>query len=140
MAETTQRMQPETFRARKLQASMTVNDLQKSVAWYRDVVRFIVAHEYERDGKVLAVGLKAGNVDILLTQDDGARGTDRVKGQGISLQFTTAQDIDEVASGIKERGGVLVTEPTDMPWGARMFRVRDPDGFALVISSERPDE
>jgi uncharacterized glyoxalase superfamily protein PhnB len=139
MAETTPRMQPETFRARTLQASMTVNDLQKSVAWYRDVVRFTVEHEYERDGKVLAVALKAGFVEILLTQDDGARGTDRVKGQGISLQFTTAQDIDEIAAGIKERGGVLVTEPADMPWGARMFRVRDPDGFALVFSSERPD-
>ena len=33
--------------------------------------------------------------------------------------------------------GTLVSEPTDMPWGARVFRVQDPDGYRLAISSER---
>jgi uncharacterized glyoxalase superfamily protein PhnB len=28
------------------------------------------------------------------------------------------------------------SEPVDTPWGVRMFRVRDPDGFRLTISSE----
>ena len=27
-----------------------------------------------------------------------------------------------------------VSEPEDMPWGARVFRVRDPDGFQWVIA------
>jgi hypothetical protein len=31
---------------------------------------------------------------------------------------------------------VLESEPADA-WGARVFRLRDPDGFKLVISSER---
>jgi hypothetical protein len=30
-------------------------------------------------------------VRILLNQDDGAKGFDRVKGEGFSLMFTTAQ-------------------------------------------------
>jgi uncharacterized glyoxalase superfamily protein PhnB len=34
-------------------------------------------------------------------------------------------------------GGTLASEPTDMPWGQRVFRVKDPDGFVLVIASER---
>jgi uncharacterized glyoxalase superfamily protein PhnB len=32
---------------------------------------------------------------------------------------------------------VLETEPADMPWGARVFRLVDPDGYKLSISSER---
>jgi uncharacterized glyoxalase superfamily protein PhnB len=28
----------------------------------------------------------------------------------------------------------LQSEPADMPWGARIFRLVDPDGFKLVIS------
>jgi uncharacterized glyoxalase superfamily protein PhnB len=133
----TERAHPESFRARALTASLTVKDLQKSLAWYRDVVGFTVENEYEREGTLRAVGLRAGAVQILLAQDDGAKGLDRVKGEGFSLQITTAQNVDEIAKRIKELGGTLESEPADMPWGVRAFRVKDPDGFRLAISSER---
>ena len=129
------RAQPESFRGRALSASLTVNDLQKSLAWYRDVVGFTVDQQYEREGKVMGVALKAGDVRILIGQDDGAKGWDRVKGEGFSLMITTVQDIDGLAKGIQERGGTLESGPADMPWGARVFRVQDPDGFKLAISS-----
>jgi lactoylglutathione lyase len=134
---TGRRAQPESFRARSLAASLTVNDLAGSIAWYRDVVGFTVDREHERNGKLVAASLKAGSIQILLGQDDGAKGTDRAKGLGFSLQFTTAQNIDDLANRIKERGGKLESEPMDTPWGARVFRVVDPDGFKLVFSSER---
>lgn len=130
------RAQPESLRGRALSASLTVNDLEKSLTWYRDVVGFTVAQTYERDGRLRAVSLKAGVVQILLTQDDGSKGSDRVKGLGFSLRITTAQSIDAIAARIKARGSVLESEPADA-FGARVFRVRDPDGFLLVISSER---
>ena len=129
------RARPESFRARSMWASLTVNDLRKSLAWYRDVVGFTVDQEYEAEGTLRAVALKAGDVRLLLGQDDGAKGWDRVKGQGMSLQIMTAQDVDEIAKRIVERGGTLESEPADMPWGARVFRVQDPDGFKLAISS-----
>ena len=84
----------------------------------------------------MAVSLKAGVVRLLINKDNGAKGLDRVKGEGFSLQFTTSQDIDELAARIKERGGTLASEPADA-FGARVFRMVDPDGFRLVISSER---
>jgi predicted enzyme related to lactoylglutathione lyase len=133
---TPQRAQPESLRARELTVSLTVKDLPKSVAWYRDVVGFTVDRETEQNGKLRAVALKAGDVRILLNQDDGAKGWDRVKGQGFSVRFVTAQSIDDIANRIKAHGGTLELEPIDRPWG-RLFRLRDPDGFLLVISSER---
>ena len=129
------RKQPESFRGRALSASLTVRDIGKTVAWYRDIVGFIVAQEYRSGESLVAVSLKAGKVEIVVTQDDGAKGLDRKKGDGFSLRITTAQNIDGLAGRIKERGGVLETEPADM-WGSRTFRVVDPDGFKLVISSE----
>ena len=131
------RVQPESFLAREMTASLTVKDLQKSLAWYRDLLGFTVDREIERDGKLRAVALKAGAIRILLNQDDGARGFDRVKGEGFSLQFITTQSVDDIANRIKSGGGALETEPADMPWGVRAFRVRDPDGFKFAISSER---
>ena len=131
-----ERAQPEAFRARNLAASLTVRDLGRSLTWYTEVLGFTVDQQYEREGKLMAVSLKAGDVRILLTQDDGAKGVDRVKGEGFSLQFTTGQDVDGIARRIVEAGGTLESEPAAL-WGARMFRLRDPDGFKLVISAER---
>ena len=134
------RVQPESFRAREMTASLTVKDLEKSLAWYRDSLGFTVDRRMERDGKLRGVAIKAGAVRILLNQDDGAKGMNRTKGEGFSLQIITAQSVDEIANRIKSQGGSLDLEPTDMPWGARAFRVRDPDGFRFAISSERPGE
>ena len=125
----------EAFHAIGLSCSLTVKDIEKSLAWYRDVVGFVVDQPYERDGKLRGVALKAGAVRILLNMDDGGRGWDRVKGEGISLQFVTSGSVDDIAVRVKESGSTIDSEPADMPWGMRMFRLRDPDGFKLVFSS-----
>ncbi|MBV9772632.1 MAG: VOC family protein [Gemmatimonadetes bacterium] len=136
-AGATGRAGPPSFGARALAASLTVKDLAKSLAWYHEVVGFAVDQRYEREGTLRAVSLRAGEVGILLNQDDGSRGWDRVKGEGFSLMITTDQDVDEVARRIRESGSALDSEPADMPWGGRAFRVRDPDGFRLTFSSGR---
>ena len=123
--------------ATDLGASLTASDLATSAAWYRDVLGFAIDRVFERDGVQFAARLTAGPIALLLTQDDGAKGRDRAKGEGISLQITTRQNIDELAARAKAQGVTLDTEPMDA-WGARVFRLRDPDGFKLVVSSERP--
>ena len=133
------RAQPESLRGRALWASLSVNDLRRSLAWYRDIVGFTVDREHEREGTLVAVSLKAGVVRILIAQDDGAKGWDRVKGEGLSLTIITAQEVDAMAARIRERGGTLASDPADTPWGARVFRLKDPDGFTLTISSEFAD-
>jgi uncharacterized glyoxalase superfamily protein PhnB len=128
--------QLEVFAGIALAASLTVKDIHKSLAWYRDVLGFAINQEYAREGTLRAVSLQAGAVQILIGQDDGAKGLDRVKGEGFSLQITTTQNIDALAKRIKERGGILASEPAEA-FGARVFRLQDPDGFKLTISSER---
>lgn len=122
------------LQADSLEASLTVGHLGRSTSWYCDALGFEIDRRHERGGRVVAVSLRAGAVRILLTQDDGAKG-ERVKGEGFSLQITTSQKAEEVAARIKAYGSVLDTEPTRMPWGVTVLRVRDPDGFRLTISS-----
>ena len=129
--------EPELFHGRSLEAALTVSNLDASVAWYHDVVGFAIERRYERDGRLVAVAVRAGEVHILLSRDDGRKGVDRVKGEGISLQITTHQRVDELADGIRQRGGSLAMEPADAPWGQRVFRLQDPDGFKFTISSGR---
>lgn len=132
----TRREDPQTFRARAVTVSLTVKDLDASIKWYRDIAAFMIDDTWERDGKVVGATLKAGGIEVWMSQDDGKKGWDRAKGEGISITFTTTQDLDMLAAGIKSRGGVLASEPTDMPWGARMFHVVDPDGFKLAFMKE----
>ena len=134
-----ERKQPETLRLRTASPALTVNDLQASVAWYRDVLGFTVAEEYQQDGKVMGVRLVAGSVTFLLGQDDFAKGRDRQKGAGFRLFCETNQNIDQLAAAIQARGGKLSQEPKDQPWGARDFAVVDPDGFNISIMSTMPE-
>ena len=125
------------FNATELSASLTVKDVQRSVTWYTEVFGFSIDQKHEREGKLVAVSLMAGAVRLLVGQDDGKKGWDREKGEGFSLQLTTEQNVDDVANRIRAAGTPLDSEPMDMPWGARVFRVKDPDGFKLVVSSPR---
>lgn len=120
--------------AESLAPSMTVKDLAQSTVWYRDVLGFKIEEQHERDGKLRAVSFSAGGIRLLLNQDDGAKGVDRVKGVGMSLYITTRQSVDEIAKRIQSKGFALDVEPADMPWGVRMISLRDPDGFKLVFA------
>ena len=133
----TPRQQPESFRARGLSTGLTVNDLQRSIAWYRDVLRFTVKDRWEDGGKLMGVELVAGSASVMLNQDDFAKGRDRKKGIGLRLWLSTIQEIDALAKQIKGRGGVLDQEPKDMPSGARLFSISDPDGFKFSVVQER---
>ena len=135
-----ERKQPETLRLKAVMPSLTADDLEKSLAWYRDVIGFTVADEMRHEGQLVGVVLQAGDMSFLLAQDDFQKGRDRDKGVGFRLYCTTGQDIDAVAAGIEARGGVLDQQPQDQPWGARDFAVVDLDGFKISISTGMTEE
>lgn len=117
--------------------SFTVDDIERSLVWYRDVMGFAVGKRWEEKGELLGVELGAGRVVFMISQDDWNKGRHRVKGAGFRIFCETDQDVDRLAEGIKARGGSLEHEPRDEEWGARAFSVRDPDGFRITISKDR---
>ena len=127
-------MPDSALNAEAMMVSLTVKDLAASRKWYHEIVGFAVEQEYEHEGVVRTIALRAGKVHLLLNQDDGAKGWSRVKGEGMSMTITT-QDVDAAAARIKAAGGTVGAEPEDKPWGARMFPLTDPDGFKLSIST-----
>jgi len=130
-----ERKKPETLRLRAVMPTLTVNDIAKSISWYRDVLGFTVADEMKHEEQLVGAVIKAGNAEFLLGQDDWAKGKDRSKGVGFRLYCVSVQDIDQIATDIKARGGEIDQEPKDQPWGARDLSVVDPDGFKITIST-----
>ncbi len=126
--------------ATNLGCSITCKDLQASIRFYSDAIGFAVAQTFEHEGTVVAAVVAAGDCRIVLNQDDGKLGWDRIKGQGFYLQINVAGagDVDAAAARIRAAGGTLLNEPADRPWGARMFQFNDPDGFKLGVSYDLP--
>ncbi len=123
--------------ATNLSGSLTCKDLEAAIRFYRDAIGFAVAQSYEHEGKVVAAVVAAGDCRIVLNQDDGKLGWDRIKGQGFYLQINVAAaaDVDAAAVRIKAAGGALMSEPADRDWGVRMFQFKDLDGFKLGVST-----
>jgi lactoylglutathione lyase len=117
--------------------SFTVNDLEKSLGWYRDVLGFAVEETWKDDGKVVGVSLKAGDVSFMIGQDDWKKGRDRKKGEGFRIYCETKKSVDDLAKRIEAKGGRLDRGPTDQPWGVRDISLTDPDGFKITIAAEK---
>ena len=124
----------EPLRGKGVMPSLTVNNLQQSLDFF-DGLGFEVEDKWEVEGKVLGAMLKAGEARLGLSQDDGKKGTDRVKGVGIRIYIEAANDIDQVAARAKASGIALTKEPHDTEWGSRAFEVTEPSGFLLTITS-----
>jgi len=133
-----ERHKPETLRLRAITPALTVQDIQASLEYYRDVLGFIVQETFEDEGKLNGVLLRAGEVSFVLSQDDFAQGRDRKKGVGLRLWCSTAQDLDQLAHYIESRGGELAEPVKKHSWGARAFAVVDPDGYKLSFEQADP--
>ena len=127
------RAQPETLRLRSMSASLTVNDIERSLRFYRDGLGFVITDRWEENGELLGYMLRAGECEIGIGRDDWAKGRDRTKGAAIRLWCETKQDIDSFAARVKSAGYPLTEAPTNTSWGVRAFSVDDPDGFHLSI-------
>lgn len=113
----------------------TASELDKTVAWYRDVFGAEIGQTFEHEGQLVGASIHYGAVEMWFSQDDFAKGTDREKGAGFRIILETDQNVDELAAGIEERGGEILSGPEDQEWGVRMFAVADPDGFKITVST-----
>jgi catechol 2,3-dioxygenase-like lactoylglutathione lyase family enzyme len=128
------RAEPESLRLRNPSPALTVDDLDRSLAFYVDALGFTVEERWEEEGKLQGVMLLAGTCRVGLSQDDWKKGRDRQKGLGFRLFAETAQDLDALAARLREHG-VEPDGPKVEPWGNRALTVEDPDGFKLTVSN-----
>ena len=123
-----------TLQATGVMPSLTVNNLQQSLDFFSGL-GFEIEDRWEQNGVMMGAMLKAGNARLGLSQDDGKKGRDRVKGAGMRLYVEAADNIDLVAARAKASGIALTREPHDTDWGSRAFEVTEPSGFLLTITS-----
>ena len=130
-------MSSPALNASDFSASLTASDIEASVRFYTEGLGFEVAEQMEVEGKLRYAELQGGAAHIVVSQDDFAKGRDRVKGVGVRFYLETDQDITALAERARAGGVTLDSEPAALPWGPLAFMFTDPDGFKFTVANRR---
>jgi len=111
---------------------LSVADLERSVAFYRDVLGFTVRRIPPGDGVPAAAEAVSGPARIQLgTEPEAYDSTGQRRPRGVAILFFETDDVEGLRAGIATRGGA----PSHLEkanWiKMRLFEIRDPDGHTL---------
>jgi lactoylglutathione lyase len=114
-----------------------VEDLERSVAFYRDVVG--VPFKLEGDGYVefATQGARFGLYDRNRLGELTGQRTDPPDHPGGEVVFLV-EDVDAEAERLREAGVTILRGPLDRAWGHRTLHLLDPDGFVVELAGEIP--
>ena len=114
-----------------------VADLERSVAFYRDVLG--LPFKLQGDGYVefATQGAKFGLYDRNRLGELTGQGTGRPVEPGGEVVFLVG-DVDAEAERLRAAGATILSGPVDRPWGHRTLHVEDPDGFVVELAVEIP--
>ncbi|HTD95843.1 MAG TPA: VOC family protein [Edaphobacter sp.] len=124
-----------------------VFDMQKSLAFYRDLIGFEVVSaspEVETsEGRFSHwTWLKFGSAELMLnTQYDSNERPEqpdetRTHAHGDTCFYIGCADLDIIYVQLTKRG-LLAEPPKKTPYGLRVFTTRDPDGYKVVFQESR---
>src|SRR5215208_6385372 len=125
-----------------LQFELFVDDVAKSITFYTAVLGFTPPDDVDLDGYVTmtngAVTIGLGRLADLSAEHHLRRaGLDAPRGVGIEIVLRV-DDVDgayAVAQAQAEALGGGIEALEDRTWGLRDFRVIDPDGYYLRVTS-----
>ena len=114
-----------------------VADLERSVAFYRDVLG--VPFRLQGDGYVefATQGAKFGLYDRNRLGELTGHGAGRPVEPGGEVVFLV-EDVDAEAERLRAAGATILMGPVDRPWGHRTLHVEDPDRFVVELAVEIP--
>ncbi len=122
----------------RLTLELFVADISRSVAFYAEVLGFRVIKQ-KADGYTLLakgdVNLALNDLGVLDARHPVRPTTGERMGRGVEIAFSVA-DIRAAYGQVKASGWPLSTDLTDRPWGLTDFRLVDPDGYYIRVTSE----
>lgn len=118
---------------RELVPLLFVQDIERSMAFYRDSLGFAVAGKWEPEGQLAWCRLQRDGSAVMLQQADEEDGPAAGRGRGIGF-FFICDDVADIHAELSGRGLQLVS-PEVAFYGMQQVFVADPDGYELCFES-----
>ena len=124
-------------RITKITPNLVVSDVERSVAFYRDLLGFTVAVTVPAQVPYVFALVRSGPVEIFLNAPEAAYAEYPVfDGRSIGGTFTMFLEVSDIArvhADLKDR--VTVVMPLEKKWyGVTEFAIVDPDGYVITFA------
>ncbi|GAA4190581.1 VOC family protein [Streptosporangium oxazolinicum] len=122
---------------------ITVNDLDESLAFYRDALGLEVRNDVASDGFRWVTLGSASQPDLEIVLSEPHAGRSQADGDALQELLTKGVlpmtvfrtgDVDAAFEHVRAFGAEVLQEPIDQPWGPRDCAFRDPSGNMVRIS------
>jgi len=111
---------------------IVTNDLDRLLAFYRELLGAVEVMRFPEDGPVFYVGLTLGDSELGISSDASISPGD----PGRMLLSIEVPDVDALLPKAEGLGGTVTGGPNDMPWGQRVAHIKDPDGNVVNLTHE----
>ena len=124
---------PRTTPVRELWPLLFVQDIERSLVFYRDRLGFDVVGEAKVGGKTFWCRLQRGGASIMLQQAAAEDGPAQGRGRGVAFYFVC--DDAEAMHGELTARGLKLDPPTIAEYSMKQLFVPEPDGYAICFES-----
>lgn len=125
----------------ELRLVLTVDDHDRAVAFYRDVLGLELLETYDERGGHVTI-LAAGRATLELNDEPYAEFIDEVEvGHRVPGRVRVALQVADsgaVTDRLVAAGAQLIAPPTRTPWESLNARLLDPEGQQLTLFTELP--
>jgi predicted enzyme related to lactoylglutathione lyase len=108
------------------------NDLERLRGFYTSLLGAEQIFRYPEEGDAFYVGLKVGDSELGISSDSGVSPGD----PGRMLLSIEVPDVDALLPKVGDLGGTATSGANDMPWGARVAHIKDPDGNVVNLTQQ----
>jgi catechol 2,3-dioxygenase-like lactoylglutathione lyase family enzyme len=122
---------------------ITVNDVDESLAFYRDALGLEVRNDVGSDGFRWVTLGSADQPDLEIVLSEPHAGRSQADGDALQellikgvlpMSVFRTDDLDGTFERVRASGAEVLQEPIDQPWGPRDCAFRDPSGTMVRIS------
>jgi lactoylglutathione lyase len=114
-----------------------VVDLERSIAFYRDVIGLPFKLHGDGYAEFATRGTRFGLYDRNRLRELTGHGPRAPASPGGEVVFPVG-DVDAEAERLRAAGVAILKGPVDRAWGHRTLHLEDPDGFVVELAQEIP--
>ena len=123
-----------------LSPNLPVKNMQESIDYYRDILKFNVLMKVPEEGVPVWALLQNGSVSIMLQEktsflEEYPHLVDKNIGASLSL-FIKIKNLDDFYKEISDQVKIIKT-PHVTPYNMKEFAIEDPNGYLLVFAEEQ---